>query len=1130
MKKNHCFEQEQKIPTVKKRLRITKLIIFLLLSFLANSLYSQTNNSYAQTLSLKMEKVTLKKVLSKIEEMSNCTFMYSEKFIDVKRQVSINVENKKIEDVLKSLFAGTDVTFERKDRIIVLSNTSSAVRQPGSISGKVTDSSDAPLPGVTVKVKGTAQGTITDINGNYSLPKISPDAILQFSFLGMKTQEISVSGKNQINVTLEEDVMVLDEVVAIGYGTIKKSDLTGAVGSVQGNVLAERKTMQVSQALQGAMSGVMVTRDNNAPGSSAKIQIRGITTIGDTNPLIIMDGVPVNNINDINPNDIQDISVLKDAASASIYGSRAAAGVILVTTKRAKTGELNLSYNAEYGIETPTQLPEYVDVTRYMQIVNELRWNDNGNTVGGEYSLYPQDLVDNYMALNAENPNLYPNTDWVGLILEKNAPRQSHTLSISAGTKAVRSKLTLAYDKTDGLYMGNSYERITSRFNNDITINKFISATLDMYVKRTTKHRPSVDPIYNMLIAAPVYAAEWSDGRVAEGKTGNNVYGQLKYGGFINNWYNQVGGKMSLDITPFDGFKLSAVISPSLGFDKEKKFMKKVSYTAWDDPTRIVGSLESAKTTDLSEIREDNSQVTTQFLANYTKTFGVHSLNMLGGYENYYSYYESLGASREGYDLESFPYLDLGPLTLRGNDGSAHENAYRSWFGRAMYNFRSKYFIQGNIRYDASSRFHPDYRWGAFPSLSAGWVISKESFMKDISWLSSLKLRGSWGTLGNERILDRDGYGDYYPYQSTIVFSNAIFHQGSNVVSGQTAAQQRYAIHDITWETTESFDIGFDAGFFDNKLRLTGDYYRKTTKDMLLELEIPDYMGFSNPEQNTGKMETKGWELEATYDNRIGELNYSIAVNISDFKSVMGDLGGIEFLEDQVKVKGSEFNEWYGYVSDGLFQTDEEVASSAKTSESVKAGDIKYVDISGPDGVPDGSITPEYDKVLLGGSLPHYMYGANIRMDYKGFDFSLVVQGVGKQNVRLEGLMVQPLVENWGNIPKILDGNCWSKYNTPEENLTVKYPRLSNTSLGNNFAMSDYWLINGAYLRLKNISLGYTLPQNIAQDFKMNSIRFYVTLSDLFTFDNFPKGWDPEVSSSGYPITTSCVLGVAVKF
>jgi len=441
-----------------------------------------------------------------------------------------------------------------------------------------------------------------------------------------------------------------------------------------------------------------------------------------------------------------------------------------------------------------------------------------------------------------------------------------------------------------------------------------------------------------------------------------------------------------------------------------------------------------------------------------------------------------------------------------------------------MYNFQNKYFLQGNIRFDGSSRFYKDYRWGSFPSFSAGWVMSEESFMKSIPTISFLKLRGSWGTLGNERIGN-------YPYQAALNFeTNSLFYQGNTTVSAQSAAQWQYAIRDISWEKTESFDIGLDANFFDNKLRFTGDYYKKTTKDMLLQLQIPMYLGFDNPNQNTGKMNTNGWEFEIGWNDKIGDLDYSISANLSDFKSVMGDLGGTEFLGDQIKRKGSEFNEWYGYVSDGLYQTQADVDASPKLNANVKAGDVRYKDISGPTGVPDGKISPEYDRVLLGGSLPRYMYGANISLGYKNFDFSVVFQGIGDQNVRLNNTMVQPLLENYGNFPAILDGKYWSKYNTDAQNLGARYPRFTNTSAGNNYAMSDFWLFNGAYLRVKNVTLGYNVPKFITEKVKLQGIRLYASVSDLFSINNYPKGWDPEMSSTAYPITTSFIFGASVKF
>ncbi|AKP53123.1 SusC/RagA family TonB-linked outer membrane protein [Cyclobacterium amurskyense] len=994
--------------------------------------------------------------------------------------------------------------------------------QSVQVKGTVTDDSDLPIPGVSILAKGTNQGTVTDIDGNYQLTVPSAQSVLVFSFLGFKNQEITVGNQDKIDVKLESDISDLGEVVVVGYGTQKKSDLTGAVATIGGRDLANRRTANVSQALQGQVSGVMVTRNNSAPGSSASIRIRGITTIGDSNPLIIMDGVPVSSIDHINPNDIENISVLKDAASASIYGSRAAAGVILVTTKRAKKGELSLNYNFEFGTEVPTRIPEYVNVTRYMEMVNELRWNDNGND-GNEYPLYPKDMVDNYMDLNASNPDLYPNTDWVGLILKKNAPRQRHSLDISGGTDAIRTKASFVYDKFDALYEGRTFERFTARVNTDGNITDKLGFTADIFLRREILNQPSMDPIYMMNISAPVYAAEWQDGRVAEGKTGANIYGQLKYGGSRQNWENQVGGRLGLNYEIIEGLKISAIASPNFRFDKGKNFQKKVSYTAWDDPTVTLGNLQWANSTYLGESRNDSHQLTTQLLLNYDKVFGKHTLNLLAGNESFQSFNENLSASRDQFLLDNYPYLNLGPLEFRGNGGSAYENAYNSWFGRFSYNYDSKYFLQGNLRYDASSRFARDYRWGSFPSFSAGWVLSEEDFLKTNEAISFLKIRGSYGTLGNERIGN-------YPYQSTIGFSNVLFHQGSNVVSSQSSAQWQYAIPNISWEKTTSYNIGVDANFLNYRLRVSGEYFNKTTRDMLLPLEIPDYIGFDNPDQNTGKMNTKGWELDLGWADDINELGYSVSFNLSDFRSVMGDLGGIQFLGSQVRKQGSEFDEWYGYVSQGLFQTQEEVDNSPVMNANVRPGDVKYLDISGPNGEPDGKISPEYDRTLLGGSMPRFMYGGNIQLDFRNFDFGLVIQGVGKQNSRLSGLMVEPIVENWGSVPQILDGNYWSTYNTPTENENVGYPRLTRNSQSNNYAMSDFWMINGGYFRLKNISLGYTLPSSMAERLGMQNIRVYGNASDLLTIDNYPQGWDPEVSTTGYPITSSFLMGVSVQF
>ncbi|WP_236974642.1 SusC/RagA family TonB-linked outer membrane protein [Membranihabitans maritimus] len=1095
----------------------------------------------------KAEKVELKQVIKEIEERYKVNFAYQSGLLDGKFIILSDNQTMPLGQRLnyylnqnsldyQKIGERNYVIYKKKPRKNIEKGVAPYLKKDNyyyikysweesepPIQGTVVDEEGEPLIGATVQVKESpGKGAITDFEGKFSFDDVDGGATLIVSFVGYETIEVPVNNQGELTITLAQNSELLDEVVVVGYGVQKKVDVTGAVGTLKGEDVADRKAVQVSQALQGSMPGVMVTRGNNAPGATANIKIRGVTTIGNSNPLIIVDGVPVDNINDINPNDIEDISVLKDAASASIYGSRAAAGVILVTTKRAEDGQFNLSYDVNYGIEQPTALPDYVGLERYMEMTNELRWNDNGNNAD-EFPTYSEDLVNNYRDLNQENPNLYPITDWVDLIMKKNAPRQSHVLSMSGGTKALKTNASIAYDFVEALYDGRTYDRITARVNNDIEINDYLRAKVDLNYKLTNSEQPNIDPMYNMLIAAPIYAAMWDDGRVASGKTGNNIYGSLKYGGFNDQSYQAIGGRLALDFEPIKNLVFSGVFSPNIRYDKGKNFRKQVPYYAADDPTALEGYLQWNTTTRLAESRNEGERYTTQFLANYNADIGKHSLGLLGGYENFYSRNESLNASRDQYTLTSFPYLDQGPLELRDNGGGAYESAYRSFFGRITYNYDSKYFVQANIRRDGSSRFHEDYRWGSFPSISTGWVISREPFLANNPVLSFLKLRASWGNLGNERIGN-------YPYQATIAFSNALFYRGNEVVSELTAAQWAYAIQNITWEKTESYDVGVDVNFLEDRLQVTADYFYKTTKDMLLALEIPDYIGFDNPDQNTGVMKSVGWEFQAAWQDYIGDFDYSVSFNLSDFTSTMGDLGGTEFLGDKIKIKGSEFDEWYGYKTDGLFQTQEEVENSATINANVAPGDVKYVDISGPDGEPDGTISPEYDRVLLGGSLPQMIFGGNIKLGYKDISLRVAFQGVGKQNARIDPIMVRPLSENWGNIPAILEGNYWSHYNTDQENMQAKYPRLTRVNESSNLTMSDYWLFDGGYFRIKNITLGYDLPKTIFKSVGIEGINAFASASDLFTISNYPKGWDPEVSSTGYPITTQLLFGLSVKF
>lgn len=994
------------------------------------------------------------------------------------------------------------------------------------VSGKVVNNLQEPIIGATIKIKGIdGSGTITDADGNFTL-EILPNAVLVVSYIGYKTQEFVTGNRKTFNVILDEDVEILDEVVVVGYGVAKKKDLSGAISTVSGDKLAERKNMSLSTSMQGVMPGLMVTRSNGSPGSEATLKVRGITTIGDSSPLIIVDGVIVDNIDFVNANDVENITVLKDAASASIYGSRAAAGVILVTTKRAKEKQFTIGYTVEYGFEKLATRPKYVNATRFMEMENELRWNDAGNG-SNKYPTYDKDLISNYYTLHAENPNKYPITDWYDLVLDNTAPRQSHLINLSGGTQKIKSKVSIGYDQVNGLYAHKSSNRYTVRINNDFSINKYISAIANISARRSTNNDAIENPFQGGINNAPaIFAGLWSDGRYGAGREGANIHAIVNEGGFSKTIHNHISAKLGVDIKPLSGLTLSASFSPTFNFYKGKTFKKAIPYYDADDPSKLVGYMSGydAKATSLNEIRNDSYELLAQFVGNYIKSFGDHNINVMVGYEGYKSFNESLSAGRSQYILDSFPYLDLGPLDYRTNSGTASEYAYRSWFGRVMYNYMNRYLLQANVRIDGSSRFHKDHRWGTFPSFSGGWVISEEPFYKKTAFLSYLKLRVSWGTLGNERIGD-------YPYQSTIRFTNIPFISGGKVVSQQAATPSKFPIKDISWETTESWNIGIDAYLFDNRLRVGFDYFYKTTKDMLLALEIPDYVGYEkNPDKNTGKMHTNGFELEVGWNDKIGDWRYSISANLSDFKSKMGDLGGTEFLGDQVKKKGSEFNEWYGYVAEGIYQTQEEVDNSPVLNATVKPGDIKYRDISGPDGIPDGKISPEYDRVLLGGSLPRFMYGSNFYVSYKDFDLSVTLQGVGKINSRKTADMVRPLRDNWANIPSLLDGKYWSHYNSDAQNMVAEYPRLTNTNAANNYAMSSFWLFNGAYLRMKNITLGYTVPKTFTNKIGISGLRFYAAVNDLFSISNFPNGWDPEMTNFAYPITTSFIFGASINF
>lgn len=765
---------------------------------------------------LQNEGNTVKSVLSYIEGHSKYVFVYGENVKDrLGESVSIRLQGKSAESILDELCrkAGLKYTVSgRQVTITVNPSARPAQRQKGAkgngkkVTGVIADTNGEPLIGATVKVKGTQIATVTDFDGNYSI-EAPEGATLEVSYIGFNTQEVKVGSRNSYNIEMAEDNNSLEELVVIGYGTVKKKDLTGAISAVKGDDLSNRRTTMLSSALQGALSGVMVRRSSSAPGSGAgSIHVRGVTTMGDSSPLVIVDGVE-GDLDYVNANDVENVTVLKDAAAASIYGSKAAAGVILVTTKRGSdTGKFQIKYNAEFGWEIPTKQPEMVGVTRYLEMSNELMYNDN--QAEGFFQAYPADRTKNWMKYHETDPNHYPVTDWTDLILKSSAPRMTHTISLSGGNKYIRSQTSLSYDDVDGLYDGRKFQRYMLRSNNDFTINKWLSASLDLFVRHAKSQNKIYDPFSTMRQMPAIYAAVWDDGRLADGKSGANPYGLLKEGGSTVSHSTQVGGKGSLTIKPFEGLSIQAIVSPYINYQKSKQFKMACGYTLADDPNTFGGYFDGGSgqyaTNKLTEGRNDDWHVTSQVIANYMRDFGKHSLTVMAGFENYYSKSESLGAARDQYVLTNYPYLNIGPEEYMENNGTGSEYTSTSWFGRVLYSYADRYLFQANVRHDGSSRFAKKYRWGTFPSFSAGWVVTEEPFMKNFmnsqKYLSYFKLRGSWGKLGNERI-----GSNYFPYIALMSFGNTIFYMADgSVVSANTARPAVLAVEDITWETTTS--------------------------------------------------------------------------------------------------------------------------------------------------------------------------------------------------------------------------------------------------------------------------------------------------------------------------------------
>ena len=1151
-----------------KFLRIMKITCFLLLisalSVFAGKTYSQT-----KMFNLNMENVRVKAVLSSIEDQSEFYFFYSDKIIDVNRNVSISAENQNIETVLKSLFTGTDVAYVVKDRIIVLTTpeVSQAESQQRAITGTVTDEADLPLPGVTVLVKGTTQGTLTNTDGKYSISNVPENATLVFSFVGMKSQEFAVLGKTGIDVKMQEEAIVIDEVVAIGYGTKKRGELTGAVSKINSEAFSSKPITGALSALQGIVPGVTISRTGGQPGQEDyEIKIRGVSSINGNKPLILIDGIP-GDINSINPADIADISVLKDASSA-IYGARAADGVMLITTKSGnKTEKVDVSYSYNIGFKTPSYMKKVSTTYESIAMFDDGRSND-GDPIKFNADDFAKILANQPGAgpgkmLYLEGyPMFYQSTDYIGAIF-KNSQIQNHNLNLSGGGQKMRYLVSFGYlDNSGNINYGTNYSK---RYNVKTSLQFDISSKIKLDVRLGYDFQRIREP---SMLGEALNGASNSWSYMPIRNPAGNYY---QYQGFGNPMsYLEEGGDSKSEKSSFtSNFKLDVQLFDDLVFtsqaglyvmnaDQDAYYRTFITYD-WDNIA--FGSRNNPNSANYS-YSKNKYQNFNNYL-NYNKTFNAHKVGAMIGTSYEFSDLHKIYMSGQNFVGNELFTLNLSdPNGLRtGPSGSwdMSDWALLSYFARFSYSYNMKYLIDATFRKDGSSKFAPDRRWSAtFPSVSAGWRISEEGFMKEIpkKYLSDLKIRASWGKTGNQDISSLGLY-DYLPL---IDITGAYPMDYSN--PSKSAVMKGMASKTRTWETIEKTNLGIDFGLFNSKLIASFDIYKKVNSDMLVPVLYPATLGAVAPTTNVGRLDIKGWELNMNWKDNIGEFRYNVGFVINYNENLLTDLKGQNYFSPGYTAfrEGYPINSYYGYKSDGIIKTLEQlktysakfagkgiipsVSSDYNGYHTLGIGDLMYKDLNSDGKItPYGDNTPNGDAVFLGSEIPKFEYSVSANAMYKGFDFGIIVQGTGNKYAFRSGTHGFAYNQPWWPPYEYFYNKTFTQGNTPNyaENLNAKYPRLSHDGniKGNNMAPSDVYVENTKYARLKNLTVGYNIPKRLINKWNIEKVRVYFSGQDLFTIAKGTRGgmYDPEESGQMnnaneqvYPFYRTYSFGLDVAF
>ena len=995
--------------------------------------------------------------------------------------------------------------------------------QNPAIRGTVTDDDDIPVPGVSVIIKGSNIGTVTNADGNYNIQVPGPDAVLVFSSIGFVRQEVRVGTQAEINVVLPTDVTALEEVVVVGYGTQKKGSVIGSVSQIESEDLAGRSVSQLSQSLTGQMPGVTVIQRSGRPGSGVgDISVRGVGSFGaDAGALVLIDGIP-GDLNNVNPQDVESISVLKDASSAAIYGARAANGVILVTTKLGAKEKVTVNYNGYVATQRATELPELVQSWEYAELYNEA----TGNQV---YT--PEDIS---KFRTGSDPDNFPNTDFIGEVFSRNPVQTSHNLQLSGGSQDNQYVLSFGYLNQQGLLEENDYNRYNLRANITNKLSEKLQLTTRLSGVSEVTNEPAppggiehseMDNIISLAVRIPaVYAGRLSNGDFGAGhaQMGTPISYMASESFYVDKPF-AFNGNMRMDWQALPALKLSVIGGYQRSTRDQKRFL--ASQRLNDNVQLGPGNVEIVK--------NSTTYGTLQTLAEFEKDFEKHHFGLLGGYSFERNRFETLSGYREKLPGNDLTEIDVGSPDGQQVSGTANEWALQSVFGRLRYDFDDKYLFESTMRYDGSSRFPTNMKYGFFPSVAVGWRISEEDFFKEaVRWISGLKLKSSYGELGNQNIGN-------YPYQ-TVLESGFGYPFGGTLGTGVAATT--LTDNFLHWETTASFDAGLDVTVLNGEFELSVNYFNRKTIDILYQptSSVSAVLGKTLSETNTGSLRNYGWEFLAHYRKTLGDFSFRISPNFSIINNEVLDLGVGNVDQPNGLVGngstlfiGYPMEMYYGYVDNGLYGNQDDITNGPDVSAinpQPEPGDIRYKDISGPDGVPDGKVDAVYDRTVLGSRIPRYTYGISLGANFKGFDLSVLIQGVADVTGRLVNYAGYGFF-NTASIQRWMMENRWTPEN-PDPN--AEYPRLeliSNQGTPNTVE-SSYWLLNASYVRLKNIQLGYSIPGPFLDRLRIENCRLYLSGENVLTINQYRQGWDPEINSNGsfYPIFANYTFGLNVTF